>query len=83
MCDRLQDGSQCVERDSHIQKMSRKEEVIVVSETRETEVPCNVQERLKIKRHKKYKHFSPNGQEYPFLQVSEIFYPGLMSQPRL
>ena len=47
MCYRLQDGSQRLETNGHVEKMCGEEEVAVgVAETRHEEVPHDVQEGL-------------------------------------
>jgi len=44
--DRLQDGTQRLEADSHVEEVRGIEEVVEVTEQREDEVPGDVQERL-------------------------------------
>ena len=47
VCDRLQDGTQRLDTDGYVQQVSRKEEVVKVTQHREGKVPGNVQEGLK------------------------------------
>ena len=66
----------CEETSTRYGRFSQKEELFIL-------VPAGASITLHYVKQISSVYFSPIGQEYPFLQVSEIFYPGLISQPRL